>query len=218
MVLAVALLLAQVTPVPLALPAAIPSGFASVSSSAPTDDTKLPDPSSDTETNSPLTVDLAAAHSAKNASSSSAATVGASSNSAPIQTAQSVLSLSSIRIQPVEPVKEQPVIQAEPTPSRRTWLALSLVQHGAATFDAYSTRESISRGAVEMDPMMRPFAHSPGLYAAIQVGPFLLDFVSRKMQRSQNSFARRMWWLPQSMSTAGFLYSGAHNLNVKGHP
>jgi hypothetical protein len=213
MVLAVALLLAQVTPVPLALPAAIPFGFASVSSSAPTDDTKLPDPSSDTETNSPLTVDLAASHSAKNASSPNAATVGASSNSA-----QSVLSLSSIRIQPVEPVKEQPVIQAEPTPSRRTWLALSLVQHGAATFDAYSTREAISRGAVEMDPMMRPYAHSPGLYAAIQVGPVLLDLVSRKMQRSQNGFARRMWWLPQSMSAAGFLYSDAHNLNVKGHP
>jgi hypothetical protein len=218
MVLAVAILLAQVTPVPLALPAAIPSGFAAVSSPAPAADTKLPDPSSDAETNSSLTVDLAAAHSAKNASSSNAASVGATSNSGPIQTAQSVLSLSSIRIQPVEPVKEQPVIQAEPTPSRRAWLALSLVQHGAATFDAYSTREAISRGAVEMDPMMRPFAQSPGLYAAIQVGPVLLDIVSRKMQRSQYNFVRRMWWLPQSMSTAGFLYSGAHNLNVKGHP
>jgi hypothetical protein len=217
MVLAVALLLAQVMPVSLALPAAIPSGSGSAKSSAAASDTKFPDPLSDAVTNSSLPIE-AAAHSEKSASSSSATSAGASSSSAPVQTAQRVLSLSSIRVEPVEAVKEQPVIQAEPTPSRRAWLALGLVQHGAATFDAYSTREVISRGATEMDPMMRPFAHSSGLYAAIQVGPVALDFVSHKMQRNQNSFVRRMWWLPQSMGTAAFLYSGVHNLSVTRRP
>src|SRR5579863_4934713 len=148
MVLAVALLLAQVTPVPFALPAAIPSRFASVASSAKAADTKMPDPSSEGETNSSMSVDLAAAHSAKSTSSSNAATVGATVSPAPIQTAQTVLSLSSIRIQPVEPVREQPLIRPEPMPSRRAWLTLSLVQHGAAAFDAYSTRGAVSRGAV----------------------------------------------------------------------
>ena len=218
MVLAVAALFLQLSPVTQALPAAIPSLFAGIARTAVAADVKFPDPSSHAATNTTLTPDLAAAYAEKKAPSSTDPSVTGTANSAPLHSAQNVLSLSSIRIQPVEPDTEHQVIQARPSPSRRTWLALSLIQHGAATFDAYSTREAISRGGVEIDPMMRPFARSPGLYAAIQVGPVLLDFVSRKMQRSQNNFVRRMWWLPQSLSTASFLYSGVHNLNLKGHP
>jgi hypothetical protein len=98
--------------------------------------------------------------------------------------------------------------------SSRTWLALSVIQHGAATFDAYSTRQAIGHGAVEDDPMMRPFAHSGAIYAAIQVGPLLLDYASRRMQHSESPMVRRMWFFPQSLSTAGFIFSGVHNLNV----
>ena len=96
----------------------------------------------------------------------------------------------------------------------KRWLALTLAQHGAAAFDAYSTRQSISRGAVEDDPMMRPFAHSGAIYAAIQVGPLLLDYAARRMQHSEYGMVRRMWFVPQTVSTAGFLISGFHNLNV----
>lgn len=126
-------------------------------------------------------------------------------------------SLSGIRVP--DPALEKPakVTPAETRPSTRSWLLLSFVQHGTAAFDAYSTRQAIGRGAVEMDPLMRPFAHSAGIYPAIQVGPVLLDILARHMQRSENRFARRMWWAPQSVSTAGFLFSGVHNLGVSGH-
>jgi hypothetical protein len=130
---------------------------------------------------------------------------------------QQALSLSAIRVSPLEPVKQSPVISVE-RPSRRAWLALSIVQHGAAAFDAYSTRDAISHGAVEADPLMRPFAHSPAMYAANQVGPLFLDYVARRMQRSDNHFLRRMWWLPQSAAAADFIFCGVHNLRVANQP
>jgi hypothetical protein len=217
MVLAVAALLLQASLVSQALPAAVPSFSANITRAAVAADAKFPDSSSDVTMNTTLAPDFATANIEKKVPPSNDPSVTGTSISAPLRSAQNVLSLSTIRIQPIEPANEHQVIQARPFPSRRAWLALSLVEHGAAAFDAYSTREAIGRGAVELDPTMRPFAHSPALYAAIQVSPVLLDFVARKMQRSQNNFVRRMWWLPQTASTANFLYSGVHNFNVKGH-
>ncbi|MGH9698175.1 MAG: hypothetical protein ACRD52_01810 [Candidatus Acidiferrales bacterium] len=129
-------------------------------------------------------------------------------------TDQNSQGLSTVHIAPVEPDHLHSVVVPERYPSRRAWIALSFVEHGAATFDAYSTRQAISHGAVEDDPMMRPFAHSPAMYAAMQVGPVMLDVLARHMQRSNNNFLRHIWWLPQSVSTAGFVISGVHNLNV----
>ncbi|MGB8522753.1 MAG: hypothetical protein WCD43_07290, partial [Candidatus Acidiferrales bacterium] len=131
--------------------------------------------------------------------------------------AQNSQSFSTIRISD-ENEKRYPTREAESIPSRREWLALMILGHSAAAFDAYSTREAISRGAKEEDPLMRPFAHSPAIYAAIQVGPALLDVLARRMQRSQYNFVRRTWWLPQSASTGGSIFSGVHNLSVVGHP
>lgn len=129
-------------------------------------------------------------------------------------TNQNSQSLSTIRVPSVEPAAPAKVIPAENVPSRRTWLILSIAQHSAAAFDAYSTRQAISSGAHETDPFMRPFAQSPGIYAAIQAGPVALDYAARRMQRSQNGFLRHTWWLPQTASTGLFLFSGVHNLNV----
>jgi hypothetical protein len=131
--------------------------------------------------------------------------------------AQNSQSFSTIRI-PERNEKRYATREAESIPSRREWLALMILEHSAAAFDAYSTREAISRGAKEEDPMMRPFAHSPAIYAAIQVGPALLDVLARRMQRSQYNFVRRTWWVPQSVSTGGSIFSGVHNLSVVGHP
>jgi hypothetical protein len=125
--------------------------------------------------------------------------------------------LSSVRVPEPTPVKPVKVYAAEKPHMSRSWLALALVQHGAATFDAYSTRQAIGRGAVEDDPLMRPFAHSGAIYAAIQVGPLLLDYVARRMQHSEYGMVRRVWFVPQTASTVGFVLSGAHNLNVRGH-
>ncbi len=131
---------------------------------------------------------------------------------------QNSQSLSRIRIPEADPVKPMAVYAAETPRMSRSWLALSLVQHGAATFDAYSTRQAIGNGAIEDDPMMRPFAHSGAIYAAIQVGPLILDYVSRRMQHSEYPIVRRMWFVPQSVSTAGFLFSGVRNMNVANRP
>ena len=117
--------------------------------------------------------------------------------------------------QPAKPIR---LIPAESAPSRRPWLLLSAVQHGAAAFDAYSTRRAITRGAIETDPLMRPFAHSPAIYAAIQLGPAMLDIVARHMQRSRNNLCRHAWWVPQSASTAIFLFSGVHNFQFTKKP
>ena len=122
--------------------------------------------------------------------------------------------LALVRIPESAPIKPVKVYSPEKPPTSRSWLALAIVQHGAATFDAYSTRQAIGHGAVEDDPLMRPFAHSGAIYAAIQVGPLLLDYVARRMQHSEYGMVRRMWFVPQTASTAGFLISGVHNLGV----
>ena len=118
---------------------------------------------------------------------------------------------SAILIPEMQPAKSIRLIPAESAPSRRPWLILSAVQHNAAAFDAYSTRRAITRGAIETDPLMRPFARSPSVYAATQLGPAMLDIVARHMQRSRNNLWRHTWWVPQSASTGVFLFSGIHN-------
>jgi hypothetical protein len=112
--------------------------------------------------------------------------------------------------------KEHRFISPQDSGSRRSWIALAVAEHAAAGFDAYTTRYAISRGAVEQDPLMRPFANSSAIYAAIQAGPVVLDIAARRMQRSQNGFLRRTWWLPQSVSAGMSVFSGVHNLRVAG--
>jgi hypothetical protein len=128
-------------------------------------------------------------------------------------TSQNGQALDTIRVPETAPGKPARIILPESHP-RKAWLMLSIAEHSAATFDAYSTRLAISKGASEADPMMQPFAHSPALYGAIQVCPLVLDFAARRMERSQHSFLRRSWWMPQAAATGIFLFSGVHNVHV----
>jgi hypothetical protein len=99
---------------------------------------------------------------------------------------------------------------------RRNWLALTIAQHSAATFDAWSTRQAISSGrAQELDPVLRPFAGNASLYAAVQVGPLLFDYLGRRMMASQHVWMRRTWWIPQVLSTTAFFFGGAHNMSIQ---
>jgi hypothetical protein len=146
---------------------------------------------------------------------------GNSSGSEPTLTAVSLTDpqkqgLSTVRIPEPDSIRPLPISPVNAIPSKRQWLVLTVFQHSAAAFDAYTTRQAIGRGAVEEDPTMRPFAHSPALYAAIQAGPVLFDLLARRMQRSENPMFRRTWWLPQSIATAAFLSSGIHNTGVRG--
>jgi len=99
----------------------------------------------------------------------------------------------------------------------REWLSLGLAAHSAATFDAWTTRHAVTTaGAQEQDPLLKPFAGNPSIYAAIQVGPALMDYLGKKMMYSRHGWVRRMWWAPQSASIVSSFFCGAHNLGV--HP
>lgn len=99
---------------------------------------------------------------------------------------------------------------------RREWIALSVAQHSAAAFDAWTTRQAITSGqARELNPMLRPFAENTSLYAAVQVGPLAFDFIGRRMMASHHRWLRRTWWVPQAVSTALSLASSVHNLNIR---
>lgn len=130
--------------------------------------------------------------------------------------AQNSQALETIHVAQLPAAKPSKVIGVDNVPSRKAWILLSIADHSAAAFDAYSTRSAISRGAVESNPLNRPFAGSNGLYAAIQVAPLALDFVARRMQRSHSGLLRHTWWLPQTASTGLYLFAGAHNLTVSG--
>jgi hypothetical protein len=116
------------------------------------------------------------------------------------------------RVEPPDPNFRPGHIDAE-RPGH-TWLFLSITEHGAATFDAWSTNRAIAQGHTEMNPMLRPFAGNPSMYAAVQVGPLLFDYIGRRMMRSDKRWAHEIWWLPQSLSTAASLFAGAHNVAV----
>lgn len=95
----------------------------------------------------------------------------------------------------------------------RLWRTLAVVGHGAAVFDAWSTRDAIQNsGAHELNPLFRPFAGSGAVYAATQVGAGLFDYLGYRMMRSRKGWMRRFWWVPQLAGTVGSLLSGAHNL------
>jgi hypothetical protein len=130
------------------------------------------------------------------------------------ENAQNGQTLSTIHLPDPNVSRENRIERAIETPSRKQWLALAFVEHGAAGFDAYSTRIAVGHGAVEEDPLMRPFAHSPAIYASTQVGPVLFDLLARRMQRSEYPLIRKVWWMPQTLSAGVSIFSGVHNLNV----
>jgi hypothetical protein len=132
-----------------------------------------------------------------------------------LESSSDAQSFSTVRLS--EPAtKENRFREALSQPSRRQWLALALLQHGAAVFDAYSTRQAVSHGAVEDNPTLRPFAGSPAIYAATQVAPLLFDLMARHMQRSEYPLLRRFWWVPQTASAGLSIFSGFHNLSIAG--
>jgi hypothetical protein len=113
------------------------------------------------------------------------------------------------------PATPLPPFKAGPNGIRKTnrWAVLTIALHSAATFDAWSTRHALSAGGrYEADPLMRPFANSAALYGAMQAAPLVLDYFGRRMSHSENKLLKRLWWLPQSVATASFLFSGSHNL------
>ncbi len=105
---------------------------------------------------------------------------------------------------------------AEERRKKQMWIGLGIAEHSAATFDAWTTRRAITTvGAQELNPLLKPFAGNASLFAAIQVGPVVMDYVGKKMTYSRHNWVRRMWWVPQSASFATSLFCSAHNLGVR---
>ena len=105
-------------------------------------------------------------------------------------------------------------LAAENRRNQRIWKGLAIASSGAATFDAWTTRHAITtQGAQELNPLLKPFAGNASLYAAIQVGPVLMDLAARKMMYSRNSWVRRLWWAPQTASFVSSMFCGSHNLS-----
>ena len=136
-------------------------------------------------------------------------------NAAPVSTASAIPLL---KPSPAMTVSVSELI-AEGRSNRRLWLRLGIASHGAAMFDAWSTRHAITSGAGrELNPIFKPFAGNASLYAAIQAGPLLMDYLGKKMMYSRHGWMRRIWWVPQSASIAGSLICGAHNVSVRTAP
>ena len=116
---------------------------------------------------------------------------------------------------PAPPAKALFFRPYETHPQRKLWYALAFTGHGAAAFDAWSTRRAISGNyGTESNPLLRPFAHSGALYAATQVSPALMDYLGHHMIVSRHRWVRKMWWLPQTAGTGMSLAAGVHNVGV----
>jgi hypothetical protein len=100
-------------------------------------------------------------------------------------------------------------------PSKKPFYALVIAQHAAATFDAFATHRAVKSGkGRELNPFLRPFAGSVAIYGAIQAGPLATDWLALKMRRSENTTFRKLWWLPQTLSTGFHIWAGVNNLRV----
>ena len=141
------------------------------------------------------------------ASTASTPVVAGPSAGAAVQPARAALAF-----QPVKPAYTRP---RETRGQRVAWYTLAVAGHGAAAFDAYSTRLALSGGyGTEGNPLLRPFAHSSALYAATQVSPAVMDLLGKRMMVSQHGWVRRMWWLPQAAGSGFSIGAGAHNMSV----
>jgi hypothetical protein len=116
---------------------------------------------------------------------------------------------------PFQPTKAAYTRPRETRGQRIAWYTLAVTGHGAAAFDAYSTRLALSGGyGTESNPLLRPFAHSSALYAATQVTPAVMDFLGKRMMVSEHRWVRRMWWLPQAAGSGVSVAAGVHNMGV----
>jgi hypothetical protein len=138
----------------------------------------------------------------------------ASANAGPLATPEPVASPAPIIATPVIADKKTEADQKRESRNKKIWYSLVGVNHAAAGFDAWSTRSSIQRGARELNPLLKPFASSNAMYAANQVVPAGMDYLGRRLMRSENPIIRKMWWVPQTASAICSLAAGIHNLGV----
>jgi hypothetical protein len=115
----------------------------------------------------------------------------------------------------VQPIKPAYTRSRETRGQRVAWYGLMAAGHGAAAFDAYSTRLAVSGNyGTETNPFLRPFSHSSALYAVTQLSPAAMDYIGKRMMVSQDRWVRKLWWLPQAAGSGFSVFAGVHNLGV----
>ena len=115
----------------------------------------------------------------------------------------------------VQPMKPAYTRARETRGQRVAWYGLMAAGHGAAGFDAYSTRLAVSgHYGTETNPFLRPFSHSSALYAVTQLSPAAMDYIGKRMMVSQDRWVRKLWWLPQVAGSGFSVFAGVHNLGV----
>jgi hypothetical protein len=116
---------------------------------------------------------------------------------------------------PIRPMKPAFTRPQETRGQRVAWYALAATGSGAAAFDAYTTRLAVSgHYGTEGNPFLRPFSHSNSLYAVTQLSPAVMDYIGKRMMRSRDPWARKLWWVPQAAGSGFSVFAGVHNLGV----
>src|SRR5258705_199589 len=92
----------------------------------------------------------------------------------------------------MQPVKAAYTRPRETRNQRIAWYTLAVTGHGAAAFDAYSTRRGLfgDYGA-EGNPLLRPLAHFNALYSGTQGSPAVMDLIGQRKMGRPNSWGRR---------------------------
>jgi hypothetical protein len=124
---------------------------------------------------------------------------------------------SSAAIQPLisSPVKAVTPDAYETPRKRKIWYGLIAAGHSTAALDAWTTRRAISGGyGVEADAFQRPFANSGAIYATTQVCPLLMDYIGYHMMRSNHSWMRKTWWIPQAAGASVSAGAAIHNYRL----
>jgi hypothetical protein len=119
--------------------------------------------------------------------------------------------------QPFANAPVKPAVRAsyETARQRKIWYGLMAGGHGAAAFDAWTTRRAVTGGyGSEGDPLLRPFANSNAIYAATQVSPAIMDYLGHRMLTSNQAWMRRLWWVPQAAGASISLSAAIHNYRL----
>src|SRR5215472_11314628 len=117
--------------------------------------------------------------------------------------------------EPIEPARARARRLGESPRQRKMWYGLVAAGHVGAGFDAWSTRRAVSSGyGQEANPFLKPFANSNAIYAATQVSPAVMDYLGKRMMRSENLAIRKLWWIPQLAGAGMSFAAGAHNMGV----
>ena len=98
----------------------------------------------------------------------------------------------------------------------RRVLLLASAQTAALVADGVTTRQFLSRGYVEVDPITKIFIGSKPTWSrmaplgAVQV--FAGMWLAERMATSRHAWIRRFWWVPQVLGIAGNVTATTHNI------